>query len=613
LDKRSAMKLRQKTLYLVGGSLLVLLLLISLIVTRQSLQGFETLEQQSLTRDMERITNTLSDESEELAVNARAWAYWDETIAFVQGTQPDFDDTYSMDSTVPQGMGVQFTLFANKQGNIAYSKEFLDAGALEPSPELLGVFEDYLTRDPADLEEVVGIIQLPTNLALFAAVPILNNEAQGPAAGSVLVAKYISEDYLAELAEQTRLSPRLYLNYDGQLPSDVAAVKSELEQNDVTALVKPVNAVAVAAYAFLHDVNGEHVGIVRLEEPRTIYQQGMQQLRFMLVSLFAVGVVFVGFILFLLEKTVLSHLSRLSSHLRYITQSGQSSTRVEVTGKDELAMLATDLNGMLQVIEERTQALEQSKQELERSNQELERFAYVASHDLQEPLRKVQTFSDRITTKYKDKLDEEGKVYLARMQESLGRMRGLIQDVLNYSRVQSSKKEWTMVDLNEVVRGVISDLEVRLEQSGGRVIVTPLPVVQANPLQMRQVFQNLLGNALKFKKIDAPPLVKVSAKVTNGNHEISVEDNGIGFEQQYAEKVFEVFQRLHSRGSYEGTGIGLAIVRKVLESHGGDVRAESTPGKGTLFLLTLPITQPQPDFSSREVEAVTYNSVVNRH
>jgi signal transduction histidine kinase len=381
----------------------------------------------------------------------------------------------------------------------------------------------------------------------------------------------------------------------------------------VTALVKPVNAVAVAAYAFLHDVNGEHVGIVRLEEPRTIYQQGMQQLRFMLVSLFAVGVVFVGFILFLLEKTVLSHLSRLSSHLRYITQSGQSSTRVEVTGKDELAMLATDLNGMLQVIEERTQALEQSKQELERSNQELERFAYVASHDLQEPLRKVQTFSDRITTKYKDKLDEEGKVYLARMQESLGRMRGLIQDVLNYSRVQSSKKEWTMVDLNEVVRGVISDLEVRLEQSGGRVIVTPLPVVQANPLQMRQVFQNLLGNALKFKKIDAPPLVKVSAKVTNGNHEISVEDNGIGFEQQYAEKVFEVFQRLHSRGSYEGTGIGLAIVRKVLESHGGDVRAESTPGKGTLFLLTLPITQPQPDFSSREVEAVTYNSVVNRH
>jgi signal transduction histidine kinase len=588
------MKLRQKTLYLVGGTLLVLLLIIAFIVTRQSLRGFERLEQHSLTRDMERVTNTLTDESEELAVNARPWANWDETIAFVQGTQPDYDETYSMDSTVPQGMGVQFALFTDNQGNIAYTKEFLDTGAVMPTPELLSVFEDYLTRDPENLEEVIGILELPSSLALFAAVPILNNEATGPAAGSMIVAKYVSEAYLAELAEQTRLSPQVYLGYETNLPTDVAEVKEEvLRREDITALVKPLDSETVVAYATLHDVNNKNVGIVRIEEPRTIYQQGMQQLRLLLVSLFVVGVVFIAFIFALLELTILSRLSRLSQHVREITENGHG-TRLEVSGKDELGMLATDLNGMLRVIDERTQALEDSKQELERSNlellrsnQELERFAYVASHDLQEPLRKVQTFSDRLSSKYGAKLGEDGELYLSRMQESLGRMRSLIQDLLVYSRVQANKKDWVAVDLNEVVKEVISDLEVRLEQSGGRVIVERLPVIQGNPLQMRQVFQNLISNALKFSKPDQQPVVKVSAQQTADTQEIVVMDNGIGFEQQYAGRIFEVFQRLHTRGSYDGTGIGLAIVKKILEQHGGDIRAESEPGQGATFILKL--------------------------
>lgn len=246
-------------------------------------------------------------------------------------------------------------------------------------------------------------------------------------------------------------------------------------------------------------------------------------------------------------------------------------------------------------------ALAKQSEDLLRSNKDLETFAYVASHDLQEPLRKVQTFSDRLTSKYGEALGEDGKIYMSRMQESLTRMRGLINDLLAYSRVQNSQKEFVHVDLNEVVRGVVSDLEVRLEQSGGRVLAERLPVIQANSLQMRQVFQNLIGNALKFRQEGVPPVVHVSAKQIDDRHEILVKDNGIGFEQEYAERIFEVFQRLQGRSSYEGTGIGLAIVKKILEQHSGEVRAESEPGQGARFYLTFPATQPLPSSVSKEV------------
>lgn len=258
--------------------------------------------------------------------------------------------------------------------------------------------------------------------------------------------------------------------------------------------------------------------------------------------------------------------------------------------REQLKLEITSRERAEKALFEANQDLEESKQDLERSNQELEKFAYVASHDLQEPLRKVQTFGDRLLSKYGDNLGDEGKLYLERMQDATARMQVLIKDLLAYSRVRGDRKDFVRVDLNDVVNGVVSDLEVRLEQSGGRIEVGGLPSLQADPLQMRQVFQNLLGNALKFKRSDLPPVVNVSAKRVGDSYEISVRDNGIGFEQQYSEKVFEVFQRLHGRSDYEGTGIGLAIVRKVLERHGGSIRVESSPGQGSQFYLTLPGT-----------------------
>jgi two-component system, LuxR family, sensor kinase FixL len=240
-------------------------------------------------------------------------------------------------------------------------------------------------------------------------------------------------------------------------------------------------------------------------------------------------------------------------------------------------------------------ALHRQAAELARSNGELEQFAYVASHDLQEPLRKIQAFGDRLKTKYAGALPAEGADYLERMQNAANRMQTLINDLLTLSRVATNARPFVRVDLSDVARLVLSDLESRIEQLGAEVTVEPLPVVVAERLQMSQLLQNLIGNGLKFHKPGVPPLVTVKADLVrdpNGAAEdvwrVTVEDNGIGFDEKYCDRIFQVFQRLHGRNEYEGTGIGLAICRKITERHGGTIAAYSTPGAGSRFVVMLP-------------------------
>jgi light-regulated signal transduction histidine kinase (bacteriophytochrome) len=251
-------------------------------------------------------------------------------------------------------------------------------------------------------------------------------------------------------------------------------------------------------------------------------------------------------------------------------------------------------------------ALQSSVRQLERSNRELEDFAYVASHDLQEPLRKIRAFGDRLKSQCAEALSTRGRDYLERMQQAAARMQTLIEDLLTFSRVATKAQPFRSVDLYKVAREVMADLEVRLEQVNGRIELASLPTIDADPMQMRQLLQNLLGNALKFSSPESLPVVKLSScsapepavsPTTNGAPapccQLLVEDNGIGFDEQYLDRIFVPFQRLHGRGKYEGTGIGLAICRKIAERHGGQITARSTPGKGAIFIVTLPVSHPK--------------------
>jgi PAS domain S-box-containing protein len=232
---------------------------------------------------------------------------------------------------------------------------------------------------------------------------------------------------------------------------------------------------------------------------------------------------------------------------------------------------------------------------LERSNRELETFASVASHDLQEPLRKIRAFGDRLASKYGAQLDPGGRDYLERMCGAATRMQELIENLLAFSRITTKAQAFTLVDLAVTAREALSDLESRVAQTGGTVEIGELPSMYADASQMHQLFQNLLGNALKFHRPDTPPTVRVSSRALPGGDrvEIQVQDNGVGFEQQYAERIFGMFQRLHGRTDFEGTGIGLAICRKIVERHNGAIGASSALGQGALFTVTLPYRQPE--------------------
>ena len=229
--------------------------------------------------------------------------------------------------------------------------------------------------------------------------------------------------------------------------------------------------------------------------------------------------------------------------------------------------------------------------ELSRSNAELEQFASVASHDLQEPLRKVQTFAAQLTATEHDRLSAQGQDFLRRMSDAAGRMRTLIDDLLMFSRVSTQGRAFVPVDLGEIVEQVLVDLELSITDSGARVSVDALPRVEADPVQMRQLLQNLLGNALKFHRDGIVPELRVSAEVGDHLAELTIQDNGIGFDEQYATRIFGAFERLHGARAYPGTGIGLALCRKIVERHHGTITAESEVGHGARFTVRLPVEQ----------------------
>jgi PAS domain S-box-containing protein len=250
---------------------------------------------------------------------------------------------------------------------------------------------------------------------------------------------------------------------------------------------------------------------------------------------------------------------------------------------------------MFDDITERKQAeaaLHEAHEELKRSNSELEQFAYVASHDLQEPLRMVSSYTQLLGRRYADRFDPDAKEFMAYIVDGAARMKQLIEDLLAYSRVGTKGKDFKPVEMEKPLRRAIGNLKAAIEESGASVTYDPMPTITADEVQVAQLFQNLMGNALKFRSASVPR-IHVTSRDLDDAYEFEVRDNGIGIEPQYFERIFMVFQRLHNKGEYPGTGIGLAICKKVVERHGGHIRVQSKLGEGSAFIFTLPKQQKE--------------------
>jgi len=253
-------------------------------------------------------------------------------------------------------------------------------------------------------------------------------------------------------------------------------------------------------------------------------------------------------------------------------------------------------------ITDRKEAILLADDELRKKIAELEQFSYVASHDLQEPPRKIQSFAELLTSRFSNDLPERAKDYLIRMNNAAVRMRRLIDDLLTYSRVSTRCKPFTEVDLQQEITDVISDLEIRLKESKGEIKFDQLHNLEADPSQIRHLLLNIIGNGLKFHREDIPPIIEISSRINNERNnslyrrnidmlELTISDNGIGFDTKYLDRIFEPFQRLHGVTEFDGSGIGLAICKKIVERHGGTLNAQSVPGEGATFIILLPLKQ----------------------
>lgn len=284
-----------------------------------------------------------------------------------------------------------------------------------------------------------------------------------------------------------------------------------------------------------------------------------------------------------------------------------SITTLEMDEGTSLSIILTDLTAQKQtqlLLKINNEKLQQTNHELELSNHDLYQFASVASHDLQEPLRKIQIFSNFLKEKYTNDLNEEALSYVQKIISSSNRMKKLIIDILDYSNLSQEDNVYTLTDLNKLINEVLEDYELLIQEKRGKVIVENLPSIEVNAGQIRQVFQNIISNSLKFSRKDVAPFLHISSKIVSqedavGNHLVPnggqcylrFKDNGIGFDDKFARNIFTLFRRLHTKDKFEGTGIGLAISKKIVEKHRGHIIAKSSEDNGSEFIIILPVTQ----------------------
>jgi len=398
----------------------------------------------------------------------------------------------------------------------------------------------------------------------------------------------------------------------GSLVSKESVLHSLLEQGEGTAIGPGLDGVTrlyaltpmTSSRGSVHVSLGIPLEVAYAEANHTLFNN---LLLLGAVTLFSLAAAWFLSDVFILRQTntVIQSAQRLAA--------GDLDARTHLPPEGELGQLAQAFDHMAEALSQREternqaeQAIREYAASLERSNRDLQDFANIASHDLQEPLRKIQTFSELLQTRNSAQLDERGLDYLGRMNKAAQRMQTLIDELLTYSRISTRARPIENVDLTEIALGVVQDLDMQIDESAAKVEVEELPTIEADTFQMHQLFQNLVSNSLKFRKQGLAPIVKISGSLIEsqdgGNQKskkkqlvcrITVTDNGIGFDEKYLARIFQPFQRLHGQGEYDGAGMGLAICRKIVERHGGSITAHSQPGQGATFIIHLPVRQPR--------------------
>jgi signal transduction histidine kinase len=448
------------------------------------------------------------------------------------------------------------------------------------------------------------VILLDGRPMYVSSVATLHSDFTGTPRGAVVVGRYLDDDVVAELGKASKVEVSTILLSATGLPPDetraVAALAAASEPDKV--YVQTLDPQTVAGYTYIRTVEGRPAFILKVILPRSIYTQGLASFRYFVVVMVLAGIGLSGVFLALLYRMVWLPLRTLSYEIGTIRVSGDNTQRVTVRGSDELADLAVTINDMLASLEARThdlkitqQAVENRSQQLEAANKELEAFTSSVSHDLRAPLRAISGFARILDQDFRAELPNSAQHYLDRIRRNAEYMGQLIDDMLALSRVGRKELQMELVDLELLAWQVLADFQSVGDMGRADVVVDTLPVCWGDRSLLRQVLVNLVSNALKYSRQRETPRIQIGAQ---GQAPVTyyVKDNGAGFDMRFAGKLFGVFQRLHSTDEYEGTGIGLATVRRILERHGGRIWAEAEVDKGAVFYFTIGIvTQGNED------------------
>ena len=479
--------------------------------------------------------------------------------------------------------------------NVAGSEWF--RRATEEGRFALGVYEtDPITNEPT-ISFGYPVTSLVTGdssvLFLSLDIAVLNQLAASEAAlgDATLTIRDSNGTVIVSYPDQSRV---------GQTSAGPLAVEG------VETVTDEAGAERLRAFTLVGDDPGNAM-YASVSLPRsTGYAAANAELQRNLIVLAVVSVLALSGTYFMSDKLIVSPVRRLIAMTRRVT-AGDLQARSDIHGSGEIDSLGRSLNEMTEALEvrnhqredaesrlrEANERLQRSIAELKRSNTDLEQFAYVASHDLQEPLRMVSSYTQLLAQRYRDQLDADANDFIDFAVDGAHRMQALIDDLLEFSRVGTKGMPFDAVDMNEVVQRVERDLQLRLEETNGTLTYDTLPPVQGDEIQLQQLLQNLVTNSLKFRG-DAPPRVHVSASEHEGGWRFEVQDNGIGIPPEQADRIFVIFQRLHSRERYTGNGIGLSIGKRIVERHSGSIWVEPRPEGGSVFCFTLPKLVAKP-------------------
>ena len=632
---------------ILGGTLIGMIVV--LFATSGSIVGgsYTELEEEDARLNVQRVLGALGHELEDL----KSKLAYHTSIVDSGSTGPVRPD--------PEGvfeLGVDLLAYIDLSGRFVagYATDPTTGVASPPTADLVeSLMSISITRYSGNYASAEGWTDSPAGPLLIASMPVPMKGMAGPVGGTLVLGNYLDDGMLGRLGGLAHVALDLRRVDDPAFSEDFPQAGAPRSTGQPI-VVKRLSSETVAGYAVVDDVAGEPFLSLRVDIPRTIRRQGEISLVYFLLSLVALGVVVGTAILLLLEKFVLSRLGRLGTEVRDIGETGDLSRRVTVAGGDELTELAIDVNDMLSELEvEQTQrahaqlelkvihddleervaertnelvlaneslhgevderrrveaALASRAGDLVRSNTDLEHFAYAASHDLQEPLRAVAGFSSMLSKRSMERLDDEDQRLISRVVGAAARMQDLLNDLLSYSRIARDVSTFAPVDSEALIHRELENLRVAIEETGAVVTWDPLPTLTANAALLGQVFGNLIGNAVKYHR-DETPRIHASAERTDGEWVFSVSDNGIGIDPQYADRIFVIFQRLHSRTEYEGTGIGLAIAKRAVESLGGRIWVESELGTGSTFYFTVPSTKVRTAESDGEAPIAMTDAV----